>query len=470
MEDNINKNIRGKVFLIYPPSPIINREDRCQQPIINSVVASPLPPTDLLYLAAIAEESGYHAKVKDYSFGGDFLDDLIEYAPDFLVANVAMPTYKSDMEILLRAKELLPSAKIIVKGAPFLTYNTNVTYENPFISYVIVGEAEYTFKDILNGVPDNEILGICYTDENMQAAKNEPRPFIEELDNLPFPARHIINNSLYTCSNNGKVQAVIKVSRGCPYNCFFCLATPISGMKVRKRSAENIIAEIKECVEKYDITNFIFWSDIFNIDKDWTINLCKQIIDTGLKITWSSNIKVNTIDEDTAFWMYKAGCRLCSIGVESGSQIILDNIGKRITLDEIRNTVKILKKHKIKIHNCFVIGLPWETEETIEETIRFAIELDSSFVSFYVANPLPGTKFFAYSMINKLITEELDYTNSYCEPIVRAHKLSKERILELRKQAIKRYYLRPEFILKTFLNVRSLAEFKNYFTAILNLI
>jgi radical SAM superfamily enzyme YgiQ (UPF0313 family) len=121
-----------------------------------------------------------------------------------------MPTYKSDMEFLLRAKELLPSVKIIVKGTPFLTYNMNVTYENPFISYVIVGEAEYTLRDILNGVPDNEILGICYTDDNMQAVKNEPRPFIEDLDNLPFPARHLVDNSVYKSPDNGKVQAVIK--------------------------------------------------------------------------------------------------------------------------------------------------------------------------------------------------------------------------------------------------------------------
>jgi radical SAM superfamily enzyme YgiQ (UPF0313 family) len=168
--------------------------------------------------------------------------------------------------------------------------------------------------------------------------------------------------------------------------------------------------------------------------------------------------------------MYEAGCRLCSVGVESGSQMILDNIGKRITLDEIRNTVKILKKHKIKIHNCFVLGLPWETEETIEETIKFAIELNSNYISFYIANPFPGTRYFAYSMMNKLIAGELDYTNSYYEPIVRAHKLSKERIFELRKQAIKRYYLRLEFILQTLFNIRSFAEFKNYFLAGINLI
>ncbi len=461
---------RGRVFLIYPPSPVLNREDRCQQPTKDLIVIPPLPPTDLLYLAAIAEECGYEAEVKDYSQGGDLFKDIQEYAPNYIVANIAMPTYKSDMEALAKIKQAFPSVKIIVKGAPFLTYNTNVTYENPFVDYVIYGEAEMTLKDILEGVPNEEILGICYTDDNFQPVKNEPRPFIENLDDLPFPARHLIDNSVYRRPDNEKVQAVIKVSRGCPYHCFFCLATPVSGVNVRKRSAENIIAEIKECVEKYNITNFIFWSDIFNIDRDWTIDLCKKIVESGLKITWSANTRANTMDDEMAQWMYKSGCRLCSIGVESGSQEILDSIGKKITLDEIRNTVRILKKNKIKIYNYFVIGLPWETEKTVEETIKFAIELDSNFISFYTATPLPGTKYFAYAMMNKLITGQLDFTNAYYEPVVRAHDLSKERIFELHKQAIKRYYLRPKFILKTLFSLRTFAELKNYFKAGLGLI
>ena len=255
---NLDFNNRGKVFLIYPPSPVLNREDRCQQPTKDLIVIPPLPPTDLLYLAAIAEECGYEAEVKDYSQGGDLFKDIQEYVPNYIVANIAMPTYKSDMEALAKIKQAFPSVKIIVKGAPFLTYNTNVTYENPFVDYVIYGEAEMTLKDILEGVPNEEILGICYTDDNFQPVKTEPRPFIENLDDLPFPARHLIDNSVYRRPDNEKVQAVIKVSRGCPYHCFFCLATPVSGVNVRKRSAENIIAEIKECVEKYNITNFIF--------------------------------------------------------------------------------------------------------------------------------------------------------------------------------------------------------------------
>ena len=463
------KMSKGKILLIYPPSPVINREDRCQQPTKELLVIPPLPPTDLMYLASISEKCGYEAMIKDYSQGGDFANDLKSFRPDFIVANIATPTFKSDIEALKQAKEFLPNVTIIVKGASFLTYNTNAIYENPFIDYVIIGEAELTLKDILEGVPNNEILGICYR-ENFQPVKNEKRPFIENLDILPFPARHLVDNKKYIRPDNGKVQAVVKVSRGCPYHCFFCLATPVSGPKVRVRSAENIIAELKECVEKYNIRNFLFWSDIFNFDREWTIDLCQKIIESGLKITWSSNTRANTMDDEMAKIMYKAGCRLVSIGVESGSQKMLNNIGKKLSLAEIRETVKILKKNKIKIYNYFVIGLPWETEETVEETIKFAIELDSNFISFYTATPLPGTKYFAYAMLNKLVDGNMDFSRAYYEPVVKSHTLSKERIFELHKQAVRRFYLRPKFIIKTLFSLRSFVEFKNYFIAGLNLL
>ena len=464
-----NQNKKGRVLLIYPPSPVINREDRCQQPTKELLVIPPLPPTDLMYLASIAESCEFEAIIRDYSQGGDFEADLKEFQPNYLVANIATPTFQSDMMAVKLAKEIVPSICTIVKGAPFLTYNTDTIYENPFIDYVIMGEAELTLKDILDGVPNCDILGICYR-ENFQPVKNDKRPFIENLDILPFPARHLVDNSIYKRPDNGKVQAVIKVARGCPFHCFFCLATPVSGAKVRTRSPENIVAELKECVEKYNIKNFLFWSDIFNFNREWTLELCQKIIESGLKITWSSNTRADTMDDEMAKMMYKSGCRLVSIGVESGSQKMLDNIGKKITLDDIRNTVKILKKNKIKIYNYFVIGLPWETEETVEETIKFAIELDSNFISFYTATPLPGTKYFAYAMLNKLVEGNLDFRSAYYEPVVRSEHLSKERIFELHKQAIKRFYLRPKFILKTLLSLRSFAEFKNYFLAGVNLI
>ena len=453
-----------KIFLIYPPSPVLNREDRCQQPTRDLIVIPPLPPTDLMYLAAIAEQEGYEAKIHDYSQGGDFAEDLKDYKPDYVLINAATPTLESDLQALKTAKDILPDVVTIAKGAAFLTLAKDVLINHDFMDIVILGEAEGTLKDILEGKDRKDILGIYYRDKD-GVKYTGARPFIENLDELPFPARHLVDNNIYRRPDNNKVQAVIKVSRGCPHHCFFCLATPVSGAKVRRRSAENIIAEIRECVEKYNIRNFVFWSDIFNIDKEWTIDLCRKIIESGLKITWSANTRADTADFEMAQMMYKSGCRLVSIGVESGSQYMLEKMGKHITLDDVRRTVKVFKKAKIRIYNYFVIGLPWETEDTVEETIRFAIELDSDFISFYTATPLPGTRFYEYAKEHNLFDTETSFENAYFYPAVNTHTLSRDRIFELHKSAIKRFYLRPLYILKMLSRIRSLTEVKNYFIA-----
>lgn len=467
---------KKKILLIYPPAPVMNREDRCQQPVKELLVIPPLPPMDLMYMAAVAEELGLEARIEDYSTKSEkikennhftfhishFTTDLKNFSPDYLVINVASTTLDNDLSVLATAKEICPNIITIAKGAHFLTENTDLLYKYKALDLIIVGEAEGVLKDILKGKPYEKIKGLCYRDGFM-AKYTGNRPFIKNLDKIPFPARHLVDNNLFRRPDNNKVQAIIKVSRGCPHHCFFCLATPVSGAKVRVRSVDNIIAEIKECVEKYNIKNFLFWSDIFNQNRKWVIDLCEKIIESGLKITWSSNTRADTADEEMAELMYKSGCRLVSIGVESGSQYILDKIGKKITISQIIDTVKIFKKAKIKIYNYFVIGLPWDTEDTIEETIEFAILLNSDFVSFYTATPLPGTRFHRFAIENNLLNERDSFDGAYYQPVINTMCLSKERVFELHKQAIKRYYMRPRYILKALSNIRSFAELKNYF-------
>ena len=453
-----------KILLIYPKSPVMNREDRCQQPTKDLLVIPPLPPTDLLYLAAVAEKVGLEAYIRDYSLGGDFEQDLKTIEPDYLVANIATPTLYSDLECFHTAKKLLPKIINIAKGAIFLTQNSEILLKNKDLTYIISGEAEETLKEILEKEKEpKDILGLWYR-EGFVAKFSGVRPFIENLDELPFPARHLINNEIYRRPDNNKIQAVIRVSRGCPHHCFFCLATPTYGRKVRMRSAENIIAEIRECINKYKIKNFIFWSDTFNYDREWTVNLCDKIIKSGLKITWSANTRADTADEKMAKLMYKAGCRLVSIGSESGSQFILDKIGKNITLNDIRDTVKAFKNAHIKIYNYFVLGLPWEDEQTAQDTIDFAIELDTDFVSFYTATPLPGTRYYNYA-VKELHEDVENYDNAYYKPILKTYSLSKERVMEIHKKAVKAYYLRPLYILKMIFKIRSIYEIKSYFTA-----
>lgn len=465
----------NKVFFIYPPSEVMNREGRCQQPVKELMVIPPLPPTDLMYLAAIAQKEGLECKIKDYSIKSEGFEDLEkdikDFNPDYILANVATPTLESDLKACEIAKKVNQNVTTIVIGAYFLTSNREVLEKYPFVDLIIRGESEYTFKEIIEEKPYESILGLTYR-ENGIPKNNDSRPFIEDLNELPFPARDLVDNSLFRRPDNNKVQAVIKVARGCPFHCFFCLATPVSGAKLRLRTPQNIVAEIKECVEKYGIKDFIFWSDIFNLNRGWVVELCNVIISSGLKITWSSNTRADTADFELAKLMYKAGCRLVSIGIESGSQEILDKMGKKITLAQAKETVKIFKKAGIKIYNYFVIGLPWEEEKHIEETIKFAVELDSDFVSFYTATVLPGSKFYDYVLETNLgnLNDKDTYKSAYYYPSVATHYVTKERIVELHKKAMKTFYLRPSYILKKLIGVRSFDELKNYFIAGMSLL
>ena len=458
--------MKDRILLIYPPSPVMNREDRCQQPTDDLVVIPPLPPMDLLYMASVARLADFEPFVKDYSLNNQTIDDLIkdikQINPKIIVFNAASTTLKNDMAILDPVKEGFNNIITIAKGAHFSFLAKEAMNEFKNLDIAISGEVEETLFDILSGKNLSDIKGITYRINN-EIIQNEKRPFIEDLDKIPYPARDLIDNSIYKRPDTNEVQAVIKVSRGCPYHCFFCLATPVSGSKVRTRSADNIMGEIKECYEKYGIKNFIFWSDLFNFDHQWVKELCNKIIDSGLKITFSTNTRADSADIETAKLMKKAGCSLVSIGIESGSELLLNKMGKKITKKEIINTVKLFKSLGIKIYGYYVLGLPWETEETFRETFEFAKKLNTEYVSFYTATALVGSRFYDFVKENNL--GELNFDKPYYYPSVNTFQLSKERVFELHKYAIKHYYARADYIFMMLFKIRSLKEFMNYFKA-----
>ncbi|MDD3238437.1 MAG: radical SAM protein [Candidatus Gastranaerophilales bacterium] len=459
-----------KVLLIYPPSPPMNREGRCQQLLDNLVIIPKLPPIELMYLAAVAENNGFECKIKDYSCENETLEDLkkdlLEFKPDIVISNVATPTANSDCVAFDVVKSINKDTLTIAMGAYFLLYAKNFLNKQPSIDCIIKGETEATFDDLLKNGISKSIKGLLFR-ENQEVIENEERPFIQNLDELPFPARNLVDNTKYTRPDNSNIQTIIKVARGCPFHCFFCLATPVSGAKVRMRSPQNIMQEIKECVEKYNITNFVFWSDIFDFDKAWVLRLCDEIISSGVKITWSSNTRADLFDEELAKKMYKSGCRLVSMGFESGSQEILDKMGKGLTLEKSKDAIKVAKKAGLEIYGYFVLGLPWENKSHINATIDFSIKSECDYVSYYVAVPFKGSRFYDYVKQNNLedLSQLSVYKNSYSTATIKTHFLSKEEVDVLYKKAMKKFYLRPSYILKKLMTLKSFQELKNYIKA-----
>lgn len=448
----------------------MNRMPRCQQPIKELVVLPPLPPLDLMYCAAIAKRNNCECKIKDYSVENGTLDDLKkdlkEFCPDIVFVNVATTTFDNDISAFEVIKSTNANILTIAGGSHFLIFNKEVLEKHPSVDLIIRGEPELTFGEIVSEKSYEEIDGLTYR-KNTEIISNKDRAYIENLDDLPFPARELVDNSLYVRPDNGKKQAIIRVGAGCPYHCFFCLATVISGSRARVRSPENIIAEIRECREKYGIEDFVFWSDIFSLDKNWVHSLCQKIIDSKLNIVWSANSRVDTLDEETVKLMYSAGCRLISMGIESGSQEILDKIGKKIKKEDAVKTVNLCKKYKIKVFAYFILGLPWETEEHIKETTDFSLRLGVDYVNYYTATVFPGTKFYYYVLENNMGTfgDKDFYKSPYYYPCVPTHYISKERIKELHKNAVRKFYLRPSYILKKLCEIKSFTQFVNYFRA-----
>lgn len=465
-----------RVLLVYPPSSPCLREGRCQVPAGNSLMSPALPPTDLLYLAAVGEQAGWQCRVEDYGRRAGTVENALaeirSYDPRYLVITVTTPTIAADLDFCAALKRDSPGAQIIAKGAHALLFDRNMLEQCPELDMVLRGEPETTFQDIISERDRASIPGLTWRDSGA-VRRNPDRPYNERLDTLPFPARHLIDNRRYERPDTGMPQAVIQVSRGCPYHCFYCLATPLSGKRVRLRSPENILAEVRECVETYGIRDFLFWSDVFNADREWVLSLCDGIRRSGMNIRWAANSRADGVDRETAAAMRDSGCNLVSIGVESGSQEMLDRIGKNLRLDDIRKAFSILKETGIPTIAYYQLGLPWETVQSIEDTVRFSLELDSDYANYYVSTPFPGTRFYEYAREHGLFETGNDPTlfgNAYVGPSVRGHHLERAEIGKLRYRAVLRYLCRPSYIVGKIGRVRSWRQLVAYAVAAISIV
>ncbi|MGC8842620.1 MAG: B12-binding domain-containing radical SAM protein [bacterium] len=453
-----------RALLINPPSGLYIREERCQVPVKGLSATAPHPPIDLAYLAAILERKGIECIIRDYPVEGRgwqaLRSDISSFSPNLLLVNVTTPTFELDMKACEIAKKLNPSIITMAKGGHTTVLDEFALRNHPYLDIVLRGECEKTIEEIAEDMPLEEIKGITYREDG-RIRRNPDREFIEDLDSLPFPARHLLNNSLYRRPDTGELQTTIQTNRGCPGSCVFCLAGKLSGKKLRLRSPKNIVDEIEECINRFNIRNFFFRADTFTWRKDWVIEVCREIIRRGLEIKWVCNSRVDTLDEDRLKWMKGAGCWLISLGIESGSQRILDLMKKGITKQQARRAIELCKKYKIKTYAFYLFGLPWEREEDIRMTINFALELDADFAEFHLAVPFPGTEL--YEIVSREGLLEGDFQGyDHTFPVARTFFLTREELVKWRRRAIYRFYLRPNYIIRTLLHAPSLVSLFNY--------
>ncbi|MDI6860633.1 MAG: radical SAM protein [Caldisericia bacterium] len=458
-----------KVLLMNPPIGKFQRgEERCQADIEGGSAISIRPPNNLLYLASILRLYKKEVIVRDYPVEKDksFEKDLKEFNPQMIIMSITTGTIEKDLEIFKLVKEYDKNIITIAEGAHFITaplssFNKEI-YK--YLDFAFYGESEYVLKNFLEvyeGSKDLEkVKGLIYK-KNGFWIKNENPPFIEDLDSLPFPARDLIRNELYKNPDTDKPIATIQASRGCPGNCIYCLAPIVSGKIVRKRSPKNIVDEIEECVKKYKIDNFFLRADTFTIDKDWVIEISKEIIKRNLKVKWVANSRTKPIDKEMLLWMRKSGCYLIAFGLESGSEKSLKLMKKGVSVEDNLNAVKLAKEIGFKIYSFFIIGFPWENEDDIMETINFSLKIPSDFVEFHIATPYYGTELYKMMKEENLLQNDIEGHNYFSNPIGGTKYLTREKVLSLRKKALLKFYLRPNYIFKTLIrqNPRTL---KNY--------
>lgn len=457
-----------KLLLINPPSGLYRRDDRCQSKVDDQTVRVIFPPIDLAYLAAIAQKEGWEAKISDYpSCGGtwdDYEKDLESFQPSAVLFNVTTATIEIDVKAGRIAKSFSPETTVVAKGDYLNEQWLDVLQSGNGIDICIHLEPEWTFRDILRGKPLEEIDGISYISGGTPA-RNPDRPFIENLDEIPLPARDLLDNSLYKSPETGRMITVVHANRGCPAKCIFCPVQKVAGSKIRIRSPQSIIEEIRQCVDEYGIVDFLFHGDTFTFDKQWVVELCTGIVEGKLEIHWGCNSRVDTVDEERLKWMKRAGCWVVAFGVESGDDEILRKMKKGITREKVINAIKVCKEAGIRTHTFFVIGLPWDTKQSLKKTFDFIKELDPDFFDINIAYPLPGTEFYTIAKKEGLL-ENADLSKSgYAQAAVRTYELSNQDLNNARKTMLLKLYLRPGYIVRTLKNAGTIPGLFNYIKA-----
>jgi len=384
--------------------------------------ANDYPPLGIAYLAAVLERDGHQVGVFDFGLDPDApLEDDVKrvcaFAPQLVGITAMTSVYHSALEMAIMLKASL--GRPIVIGGPHATmYPERVLAESPVIDYVVRGEGEETLLALahaLNAGSRNlsAIEGLSYRLRG-EIVSNPDRALIKDLDALPFPARHLFELQRYgLCMPDGQPMVTILSSRGCPYNCSYCFKG-IVGRTYRQRSPESIIAEMRQLIAQYGVRNFYFIDDLFTIDLKRLNAITDQLSAEKMDVRWQCLGRVDRVTAEILRKMYAAGCRRIHYGIESGNQQVLERINKGIQLDQVRQAVRWTKEAGIHVKGYFMLGLPGDTEETMQQTVDFAVELDVDEAMFSLTTPFPGTRLWDELIRKKPETEyNQDFTRAY---------------------------------------------------------
>lgn len=449
------------------------------------------PPLGLMYIAALLRGNGYTVKIIDVNMDGDveknmqqLPEDIKNIHPKWVGISAMTRQIKGAVKIAQMVKKVDPSIPVVAGGVHVSELPQEVLSVES-IDFVVYGEGEMTMLDLINGKPPDTINGLGFK-KNGEFVINPRRPLIEDLDTLPPPAWDLLpikkifkgNVSGNIGYSQNEMTGVILSSRGCPYRCIFCDSSSVFARRFRSRSAENVVYEIEMLRSEYSINHFDFVDDTITVEKERIFELCNLIIKKRLDVKWSCNARVNTINKDMLVKMKEGGCIRLDFGVESGDPVVLKNIGKNISLDQVKTAFQLCKEVGIKTLAFLMVGNLGEDMESIKKTLALAKEIDSDYYAYSITTPYPGTELYQIGIKNnwikihdwdKYVTGPGYYENYL--PIMETDRMNQREILEAyyfldaqlkswryHKKYGRRYFLNPMFYTD---NLKSVKSFKD---------
>jgi radical SAM superfamily enzyme YgiQ (UPF0313 family) len=405
------------------------------------------PQTSLAYLAAMVPEDmtvEIVDAIAEKMKWPAFKEMIGRKSPSVYVSYITGTTFDIDARGIALAKE--KGAVTIAIGTHPSAVPEDTLNKIPELDIVIRHEPEMTFKAVLAKLKNREsladCLGIAFRDEDGQVVINQDRPLLEKLDELPMPIHSMLPLDKYWMPFLGKRYTWVLTNRGCPYQCSFCFEGILWGKKVRHRSPQSILEELVY-LDKIGVRNILFLADLFTCSKKFVLDLCNLIIEKNLKLRWVCNSRVDTVDEEMITEMKKAGCWLIAFGIESGSQKVLDACRKDVAVEKASKAIEMVHKRGIRTWGYFMMGLPEETKDTIDETIRLAKALPLDLALFHVAVPYPGTDYYEQAREEGwLVTQDWSFFDMNDTAVIAYPGLNAEEILRETKRAYRKFYLR----------------------------
>ncbi|MBT1072567.1 B12-binding domain-containing radical SAM protein [Pelotalea chapellei] len=440
-----------KVLFATPPTSMKERYGDMAE------AGSSLPSLGILFLAAITRHKGHPTTLIDASALNLNCEQLLNRVeaerPDVLGLSATTFSITQAATFASMIKERVPGIRVFI-GGPHVSAAPLETMERfKDFDVAVIGEGEETILELLQavnaGASFQGIPGIVLRCGE-EIVSTSRRPFLHDLDQLPYPAWDLLEGfperyppAPFKVRNLPAASLV--TSRGCPNHCIFCDRS-VFGASCHAFSAEYVVGMIRHLVERYGIREFSFEDDTFITFKKRLVAICQGIINLGVKISWTCLGRVNSVDEETLALMKRAGCWQISFGIESGNQHILTTIHKQATLEQIRKAIALCSKTGMLSKGFFIVGHPGETKETLDQTIKFALELPLDDISVTMLTPFPGTEIFKRA--DEFGVYEGDWGQmNLLNALFVPYGLTRENLEQTQRELHRRFYLRPRIIL-----------------------